>query len=107
MFPVLLGLHLVAGPEIGEPGQLGLPPHRREQVDETGAEQLGAGTYEELCEQPEVDERQRRVGEVAAHELGLIVHDGSVVRLAFAEATLRFTARRGLGQLAFGDVREW
>ena len=42
VLPVLLGLHFVAGPEVREPRQLGPPLRRREQVDETGAEQLGA-----------------------------------------------------------------
>ena len=64
---------------------------RRPQVDELHPRQVVAVAAEELGERA-VGERQRRVGTVPAHELGLVVDDGAVARLALAQARLRSRA---------------
>ena len=58
---------------------------------------------EELGERA-VHERERRVGPVPAHELGLVVDDAAVARLALAQARLRSRASASSRLLAGGDV---
>ena len=75
---------------------------RGPEVDEPDAAQRVVVAAEELAERA-VRERQRRVGPVAAHELGLVVDDAAVPRLALAQPALA-RAQRLLGLLALGDV---